>query len=150
VVTTDMTFGPGSDGNPGRSSILEIVEDPRNHGTESVMQTFNAAFPILPGKTEQARKNAAELMGDKRADYEDGLKRTGIGRETWTLQSTPMGDFMLVWFEAEDIEEVFTILATSTEPFDVWFREQVLDTNGIDLSAPMEGPPPEPMGDWRA
>ena len=41
-------------------------------------------------------------------------------------------------------------LATSTEPFDKWFREICLDTNGIDLAAPLEGPPPEFVGDWQA
>lgn len=114
------------------------------------MQLFNVAFPILPGKTEQARKNAAELTGGRRADYEAGLRRTGISRETWSLQVTPMGDFMLVWFEADDVEHVFKTLAASTDPFDVWFREQVLDVNGVDLSAPIEGPPPEIVGEWRA
>lgn len=61
-----------------------------------------------------------------------------------------MGDFMLIWFETDDVEKVFTILATSTEPFDKWFREICLDTNGIDLAVPLEGPPPEFVGDWRA
>lgn len=32
------------------------------------MQVFNAAFPILPGKTDQALESAAELTGEKRPD----------------------------------------------------------------------------------
>jgi len=51
---------------------------------------------------------------------------------------------------AEDVEFVFSLLATSTEPLDVWFREIVFDTNGIDMSKPLEGPPPEFVGEWRA
>jgi hypothetical protein len=114
-----------------------------------MMEYFNAAFPILQGKTEQALKLAADLTGTRRADYEAGLKRAGMIRETWSLQRTPIGDFMLIWFEAENVERVFEILAVSTEPIDVWLREQVLEVNGIDLSGPIEGPPPEFVGEWR-
>jgi hypothetical protein len=114
------------------------------------MQVFNAAFPILPGKTEEARKLASELSAGRRAEYEVGLKRTGISRETWSLQVTPVGDFMLVWFEADDVEQVFTTLAVSTEPIDVWFRAQVLAVNGIDLGMPFETAPPEVVGEWRS
>jgi hypothetical protein len=31
-------------------------------------------------------------------------------------------------------------LATSQEPFDVWFRERVKDFTGLDLSQPLPGP----------
>ena len=57
---------------------------------------------------------------------------------------------MLVWFEADDVEKGFAVLAQSTDPFDVWFRDQVKDTTGVDLAAPPEGPPPEVLVDWTA
>jgi hypothetical protein len=112
------------------------------------MAVFNAAFPVLPGKTEQARKFAGDVAGARRKEFDESQARFGATRETWALQSTPGGDFMLVWFEAPDIEKGFVMLAESTEPFDVWFRGQVLETTGFDLSAPSEDPPPEVLLDW--
>jgi hypothetical protein len=56
--------------------------------------------------------------------------------------------FMLVWFEAPDIEKAFTELATSGDEFSIWFRGQVKDVTGVDLGAPPESPPPDVLVDW--
>jgi hypothetical protein len=114
------------------------------------MAVFNAAFPVLPGKADQARAFAKEIMGARRRDFDESQARFGATKETWSLQSTPDGDFMLVWFEAPDIEKGFATLSESTEPFDVWFRQQVLEVSGVDLGAPAEEPPPDVLVDWPA
>ena len=111
------------------------------------MAVFNGAFPILSGKDQAGRDFAAACMGERRKDFEGQLVRDGITRETWALQETPMGSFMLVWFEASDIEKVFTELATTDNEFTVWFRSQVKDLTGVDLSAPPESPPPDVLVD---
>lgn len=54
-----------------------------------------------------------------------------------------MGSFMVVWFEAPDIEKPFTELATSSEEFSIWFRGQVKDATGVDLAAPPASPLPD-------
>jgi hypothetical protein len=107
------------------------------------MAVFNGAFPILPGKEQESRAFAATCMGERRKDFEEQLTSDGISRETWALQETPMGSFMLVWFEATDIAEVFTNLASLNTEFTTWFRAQVKDLTGVDLGAPPEGPPPD-------
>jgi hypothetical protein len=112
------------------------------------MAVFNGAFPVLPGKANQARAFAREISGHRRRDFNESQARFGATRETWTLQSTPGGDFMIVWFEAPDIEKVFTTLGESSDPFDVWFRQQALEVCGVDLSAPSEEPLPEVLVDW--
>jgi hypothetical protein len=114
------------------------------------MAVFNGAFPVLPGKIEQARAFATEVMGPRRREFEESQARFGATRETWTLQSMPDGDIVLVWFEAPDIEKGFATLGESTEPFDVWFREQVQEINGVDLSVPPAQAPPEVLVDWSA
>lgn len=111
------------------------------------MAVFNGAFPILSGKEQAGRDFAAACMGERRSGFEDQLARDGISRETWSLQETPMGSFMLVWFEAPDIEKAFTELATTDNEFTVWFRSQVMDLTGVDLSAPPESPPPDLLVD---
>ena len=114
------------------------------------MALFNGAFPILPGKEQEGRNFAAACMGERRKGFEGQLAASNISRETWALQETPMGSFMLVWFEAPDIEKVLTHLATSSDEFTTWFRAQVKDLTGVDLSAPPEGPPPDVLVDCTA
>ena len=112
------------------------------------MGVFNGIFPIQAGKEEDARAFAAEASGARRAGFETQLVQGGITRETWALQETPMGSFMLVWFEG-DVERAFTNLATDDSEFTIWFRAQVLDVTGIDMAAPPPGPLPEVLVDCR-
>lgn len=111
------------------------------------MAVFNGAFPILPGKEQEGRDFAAACTGERRKGFEAQLARDGISRETWALQQTPMGSFMLVWFEAPDIEKAFAELATSGDEFTTWFRGQVKGLTGVDLGAPPESPPPDVLVD---
>ena len=113
------------------------------------MGVFNGVFPIQGGKEEDARAFAAETFGARRPDFEAHLARAGVTRETWTLQETPMGSLMVVWFEG-DVEKAFADLATDNSEYMTWFRAQVLDVTGVDLGAPPDGPPPAVLIDYRA
>lgn len=113
------------------------------------MAVFNGVFPIQAGKEEAARAFAAETSGARRADFVAHLTQVGITRETWTLQETPMGSLMLVWFEG-DVDKAFATLATDDSEYHTWFRAQVLDVTGVDLAVPPEGPPPDVLIDWRS
>ncbi|HJQ50150.1 MAG TPA: hypothetical protein VJ838_06545 [Gaiellaceae bacterium] len=113
------------------------------------MGVFNGMFPIRAGKEEDARGFAAELVGARLAGYEAHHARVGNTRETFTLQETPMGSFLLVWFEG-DVQKAFVDHATDDSEFERWFRGRVLDLTGVDLAAPPAGPLPEVLFDWRA
>jgi hypothetical protein len=113
------------------------------------MAVFNGVFPIQAGKEDEARAFAAETIGARLDGFAAHHNRTGTTRETWALQETPMGSFMLVWFEG-DIEKAFTDLATDDSEFITWFRGQVLAVTGVDLGAPPDGPPPAVLVDWHA
>lgn len=113
------------------------------------MGVFNGMFPVQPGKEDDARAFAAEAVGARRAGYEAHHSRSGTTRETWALQQTPMGSFILVWFEG-DVEKAFGDLATNDDEFVAWFRDRVLDVTGVDLAVPPEGPPPAVLVDWHA
>ena len=113
------------------------------------MGVFNGMFPIQAGKEEDARAFASEAAGARRAEFDAHHVRVGNTRETWTLQETPMGSFMLVWFEG-DVEKAFADLATNDSEFVTWFRDRVLDLTGVDLAAPPDGPLPAVLVDWHA
>ena len=112
------------------------------------MSVFNGAFPILPGKIDAARAFANDIAGNRKSDFNAMQKRAGTTRETWSLQETPGGAFMLVWFEG-NVDEAFPDLATATDAFTVWFREQIKNVTGIDMADPAEGGP-ELLVDWIA
>jgi hypothetical protein len=112
------------------------------------MTVFSGAFPILSGKEQAGRDFAAACMGERRKGFEALQATSRVTRETWALQETPMGSFMLVWFEAPDIEKVFTDLATAGNEFTTWFLGQVKDVTGVDLGSPPESPPPDVLVDW--
>jgi|ERR1017187_4886200 hypothetical protein len=113
------------------------------------MGVFNGVFPIKAGKEDEARAFAAETFGARRPDFEAHLERDGVTRETWSLQETPMGSLMLVWFEG-DVEKAFANLATDDSEFTTWFRARVLDLTGVDLGTPSADPPPAVLIDSRA
>lgn len=112
------------------------------------MSVFNGVFPILPGKVDAARAFASDIAGERKSDFGAMQKRTGTTRETWSLQETPGGAFTLVWFEG-NVDDAFADLATAGDAFAVWFREQVKNVTGIDMSEPAEGGP-ELLVDWNA
>ena len=84
------------------------------------MAVFNGAFPILPGKLDDARAFAEETMGSHRGGLRRRAERAGVTRETWTIETAPDGSsFVLVWFEASDPEVAFTQLMDDSD-HSVW------------------------------
>lgn len=104
--------------------------------------------PLLPGKKEAALAFAGALMNERRTEL-DRAQLT-VTKESWFLQETPMGDFLIVYFQAPDPDRVHQNLAVSEDPFDVWFRAQVLEITGIDISTPMPGSPTQILNWARA
>ena len=113
------------------------------------MGVFNGMFPIAEGKEDAARKFAAETVGARKAHFAALQARSNITRETWAIQQTPMGSFMLVWFEG-DVEKAFSDLASDSSEFATWFRGQVKDLTGLDLAAPSEEPLPDVLVNWHS
>ena len=56
----------------------------------------------------------------------------------------------ILYLEVGDPARAFQELATSQEPFDVWFRGFAREYYGLDLTQPLPGPLPELVLDWSA
>ena len=65
------------------------------------------------------------MKGPRRAEHEASRRRLGMTREVASLMSTPEGDFVCLYHESDDLAKCFQLLAESTEPFDIWFKEQI-------------------------
>ena len=115
------------------------------------MPVIASALPILPGKAEEWKQFAEDLLVSHRAEYEASRRRVGLTKEVAILQRTPMGDLAVIYGETVgDPVEANRALGTSTDPFDVWFLQKVLELHGLDLTQPPPGPPPEVCHEWSA
>jgi hypothetical protein len=105
------------------------------------------ALPVLPGKAEAARRFVREVLGPRRADWDDLQRRQGVTRESYFLQTAPEGDLLLVVGEGT-FAPVAAWIDPARIPFDRWFIEQVRDVTGVDVRE-LGGDLPEHLGDWR-
>lgn len=112
------------------------------------MAVHNFAFPVLPGKEDLARKFADEVLNEHAGDYASLMRSSGTTRVSWTLNETPGGTFLLVWYEADPVLRIFEILATSTDDDAKWMRGRIEEIGGIELSGPPPGAAPELILEW--
>jgi len=113
---------------------------------EDVMAMLAMAVPIPAGKTEQWKKFVSELNGARKAEYVASRRTLGV-RERTFLQQTPQGDLVLLTIEGDHPETAFAEFGKRTDPFTMWFKQQVMEIHGMDLSAPPPGPMPHQVID---
>jgi hypothetical protein len=104
-------------------------------------QTICIAIPLLPGTSDVDRDEMLACWhGERAADHRASRARHGITREATWIQQTPAGDLAIVLLESDDLAKSLFCLATSEDPFDVWFRAHVLAVHGVDLASGMNLP----------
>jgi hypothetical protein len=96
--------------------------------------TVTLITPILPGKAEAWRRFVQEMMGVRRAEYEESRRRLGItGEQAWIAENLHAA-VAIITIDVHQPEQLITQLATSDLPFDCWLREQLLTLQGLDLT----------------
>jgi hypothetical protein len=100
------------------------------------------AFPILPGKTAEWRTFMEEVNGPRRDEFVESRRRAGVHERTF-LQSTPMGDLVIVTLEGDDPGRAFGKMLSADDPFTKWFIERAEAIHGVDLTARPTGSPSE-------
>lgn len=104
-------------------------------------QTLCFAAPLLSGTTTTDRDEMlACWRGERSEEHAASRRRHRITRESVWIQGTPAGDVAVVLIESPDLAAALLGLATSSEPFDVWFRGHLATVHGIDLAAGMTLP----------
>jgi hypothetical protein len=112
------------------------------------MKTFAFVAPVLPGKLAQMKSLIATLTGPKLADAQALRRKAGLEREQIFVQETPMGEFAIVVWDTNDLVKVFETFATDTAPTTQWFREQLLEIHGIDVTQAASQPQVVNGFDW--
>ena len=102
-------------------------------------------FPILAGKVEAWRRFCQEMAGSRRKPYEASRQRLGITLERLALVETAYGSMAVTNLEASDIANALGQIVTSTNTFDIWYRERLKDVHGIDLAGYEQFAQPAPL-----
>jgi hypothetical protein len=109
--------------------------------TDLATQRVCFTAPLRPGATGLDREEMLSCWtGERTEDHVSSRRRHGIIREGVWIQSTPAGDVAVILIESPDLSSALAGIATSQEPFDVWFRGHLLAVHGMDLSAGMSLP----------
>lgn len=92
-------------------------------------------LPILHGMTPRCLKLGTEVMGKRLTEYERSCERIGLAAVKAWVETTNSGDVLILYFEGEDVGRSLGQLASSKEPFDKWFRDELFDITGVDVGS---------------
>jgi hypothetical protein len=106
------------------------------------MPLMAVAFPILPGKTAEWRAWMDELNGARREDFVASRRAAGVHERAF-LQSTPMGDLVIVTLEGHDPGHAFGKMMSVDDEFTRWFTARAQEIHGVDLSVRPTSAPSE-------
>jgi hypothetical protein len=104
------------------------------------MPMLAVAFPILPGKTAEWRSWMEEMNGPQYQEFVESRRQAGVHERTF-LQSTPMGDLVIVTLEGDDPEHAFGKMLSANDAFTKSFVERAKAIHGLDPSVVASGPP---------
>ena len=112
------------------------------------MQPRLYAIPILPGNTEQVKRNFQEMHGARKDQCEANRALMGVTREFVCLQHMPQGDILIVYLEGEELSKAREKSQASRSDYARWVAEDIIPLYDADLSSGL--PAIEVMADWSA
>lgn len=104
------------------------------------------AFPVAKSVAD-VRAFAAELVA-RRSEAATFYRQWNVSHESWHLQETGAGPWVIVVNVVDDPQEAAPRYAASTLDFDTWFKRRVLEVTGIDATREPLGPPTSLVYDW--
>lgn len=119
---------------PLADGLVEVLWQGCAGSSQGAERPFASVVPVREGQTEALRRAAAELDGPRAGEVQEYFRRYSANGESWYLQHTPQGDFLIDYAEAEDPMQAFHQFARSEEPLDVWLKQLIADTTGVDYA----------------
>ena len=113
------------------------------------MQNVVRAFPLRASR-EALEAFAAQLKGRRAGEASSFYRRYGVVDESWHVQETPIGPWVIAVTVIADAAEAAPRYAQSTEEFEAWFKAEVLALTGIDPNVTPLGPPTTQVFRWSA
>ena len=77
-----------------------------------------------------------EMLESRSGEHEESRRRLGITRELFWYMQTSLGEIAIMYLETEDQAhgQVAVNMAASPLPFDRWFRQQLMELHGVDVT----------------
>ena len=91
---------------------------------------------------------ASELTGARAADADQFYRHYGVDYESWHVQETPSGPWVIAVTSLADPSEAAPRYADAREEFHLWFKDQVLSLTGVDPNKTPLGPPTTQVFCW--
>lgn len=111
------------------------------------MQLVVRAFPLV-GHVEDLAEFASDLHGPRSAETQAFYDRLGVCHESWHVQKTPLGPWVICCTLVDDVERAAPLYAESDGEFDRWFKRRVKELTGIDPNESPLGPPTREVFRW--
>jgi hypothetical protein len=96
------------------------------------MQSIAFPSPVLPGQEDSPAKFSAEFSANP--GLHDFVGRSGIGILRVFQMSTPQGDVVTTYMEADSLATAFGIQQHDTSEAARLLRQQIKDTHGMDIA----------------
>ena len=104
------------------------------------------AFPILA--KEELQSFVDSLNGERKHEADGFYRSYDVSHESWHIQNTPSGPWAICLTIVDNPTEAAPRYARSSGEFESWFKSQVMQVTGINLSAEPLGPPTELIFAW--
>ena len=107
------------------------------------------AFPLRES-VSNFESFVSALQGPRQADASAFYQQYGIEHESWHLQHTEHGPWVIVVTVVQDLADSAQKYARASDEFTSWFKGQVLALSGVDPSVAPLGPPTTEVYRWSA
>lgn len=91
---------------------------------------------------------AQALTNERQAEAAAFYRRYGVSHESWHLQHTEFGLWLISLTVVDNPTEVAPQYAATTDEFEKWFKDQVRDLSGVDSDKEPLGPQTMPVFTW--
>ena len=108
------------------------------------MASISMMVPVMEGKVSHLRKFGKEVAEEQKHHHHRTRKKHGYTREKAWLHEVPGGHVLVVYLEADNMQDAMEAFMTSTDPHDVWLRQNLLEGVGHD---PAHGVPKGAVGE---
>jgi hypothetical protein len=96
------------------------------------------AAPLAAEKLDAWESWIAELLGPRKAEFDDLNARHGLTEHRAYLQPTPDGTFLvLAIHEGPGSDDFIPSVLQSDHEFDRWFATSLAEIHGMDTSGPL-------------
>ncbi len=124
----------------------EMVHDSSNGRLRTGATLVVRAYPL------RDRPELEKFIGELRSKPEEtrSFYDRHSAEEAWFLQNTEDGPIVIAVLAVDDPGRAAKTYGESTDPFDVWFKQRVIEVSGVDPNKTPLGPPSEEIFQFTA